>query len=101
MVTKINSLKEGHIDVNQLSKETLNNLKKVYPQYISEVLGLANDMDSGDSDVLNGVMDLIIDLRQDARNDKNWAISDKIRDGLAKSNITIKDGKEGTSWNLS
>lgn len=101
LVTKINSLKEGHIDVNQLSKETLNNLKKVYPQYISEVLGLANDMDSGDSDVLNGVMDLIIDLRQDARNDKNWAISDKIRDGLAKSNITIKDGKEGTSWNLS
>ena len=101
LVTKINSLKEGHIDVNQLSKETLNNLKKVYPQYISEVLGLANDMDSGDSDVLNGVMDLIIDLRQDARNDKNWAISDKIRDGLAKSNITIKDGKGGTSWNLS
>ena len=101
LVTKINSLKEGHIDVNQLSKEALDNLKKVYPQYIVEVLGLVNDMDSGDNDVLNGVMDLIIDLRQDARNEKNWAISDKIRDGLAKSNITIKDGKEGTSWNLS
>jgi cysteinyl-tRNA synthetase len=101
LVTKINSLKEGHIDINQLSKEALDNLKMIYPQYISDVLGLANDMDSGDNDVLNGVMDLIIDLRQDARNEKNWAISDKIRDGLAKSNITIKDGKEGTSWNLS
>jgi cysteinyl-tRNA synthetase len=46
-------------------------------------------------------MDLIVELRQDARDEKNWSVSDKIRDGLAKHNITIKDGKEGTTWNVS
>jgi len=101
IVTKINSLKEGHLDINQLSKDTLDKLKKVYPEYITEVLGLPNDMDGGDNNILSGVMDLIIDLRQDARSEKNWAASDKIRDGLAKHNITIKDGKDGTTWNIS
>jgi cysteinyl-tRNA synthetase len=101
LVTKINSLKEGHLDINQLSTETLDSLKKRYPQYIKEVLGLANDMDAGDNNILSGVMDLIVELRQDARSEKNWAASDKIRDGLAKHNIIIKDGKDGTTWNIS
>ena len=101
LVTKINSLKEGHLDINQLSTETLDSLKKRYPQYIKEVLGLANDMDTGDNNILSGVMDLIVELRQDARSEKNWAASDKIRDGLSKHNITIKDGKDGTTWNIS
>jgi cysteinyl-tRNA synthetase len=44
------------------------------------------------------VMDLVIDLRHQARENKDWTTSDKIRDGLAAAGITIKDGKEGTSW---
>jgi len=101
IVTKINSLKEGHLDINKISKETLDKLKKEYPLFISDILGLSNDMEGGDSNILSGIMDLIIELRQDARTDKNWSVSDKIRDGLAKHNITIKDGKEGTTWNVS
>ena len=49
---------------------------------------------------LDGVMQLIIDLRQQARNEKNWTISDTIRDRLADLNIIIKDGKEGSEWSL-
>jgi len=101
IVTKINSFKEGHLDINKISKVTLDKLKKEYPLFISDILGLSNDMEGGDSNILSGIMDLIIELRQDARTDKNWSVSDKIRDGLAKHNITIKDGKEGTTWNVS
>ena len=43
-------------------------------------------------------MQTIIDIRKQARANKDWATSDKIRDELAKLHITLKDGKEGTSW---
>jgi cysteinyl-tRNA synthetase len=43
-------------------------------------------------------MDLVLTLRQQAREQKDWTTSDKIRDGLAAAGIIVKDGKEGTSW---
>jgi cysteinyl-tRNA synthetase len=99
MVTKINSFKEGHLDVNQLSTETFARLKKVYPEFIGDVLGLKNDTaDAGDNQAMEGAMELILDLRQDARTNKDWATADKIRDGLAKHNIVVKDGKDGSHW---
>ena len=47
---------------------------------------------------MDGLMDLIIELRNKARADKDWGTSDTIRDSLAAINIKLKDGKEGTSW---
>jgi cysteinyl-tRNA synthetase len=44
-------------------------------------------------------MDLVLELRQEAREKKDWSTSDKIRDGLAAAGIVVKDGKEGTTWN--
>lgn len=102
MVTKINSFKEGHINVNDLSAQALNNLKRNYKIYINDVLGLESDVTSGNnSDTLDGVMELVLELRQDARSNKDWTTADKIRDGLAKNRIVVKDGKEGTNWTLS
>ena len=43
-------------------------------------------------------MALILDIRANARTQKDWGTSDKIRDGLAAVGISVKDGKEGTSW---
>jgi cysteinyl-tRNA synthetase len=66
--------------------------------FVQDVLGL--ELSSGSSDSkLNPVMDLVIDLRQQARQNKDWTTSDKIRDGLAAAGIIIKDGKDGTTWN--
>jgi len=101
LVSKINAMKDGHININQLSKDALAKLKTTLPKFVYDILGLQNDMDNADSDVLSGVMDLIIELRQDARTNKNYDTSDKIRDGLAKHKIVIKDGKDGTSWSVS
>jgi cysteinyl-tRNA synthetase len=101
IVTKINSFKEGHIDINQLSSAALNRLKSEYPRYISEVLGLKNDMADETSDsAIDGVMQLVLELRQDARERKDWPTADKIRDSLKEANITVKDGKDGSSWTI-
>ena len=43
-------------------------------------------------------MDLVLDLRQEARSKKDWATSDKIRDGLASAGIEVKDGNNETTW---
>ncbi len=47
---------------------------------------------------LEPVMDLVLELRQQARENKDWTTSDQIRDGLAKAGITVKDGKDGSVW---
>jgi len=100
LVTKINSLKEGHLDINSVSKETLSRLQTDFPIYISEVLGLSSESSGGSNGAIDKVMELVLDLRQDARANKNWGVSDKIRDALAAANITVKDGKDGSSWTL-
>lgn len=51
-------------------------------------------------DLTPKLMDLIISIRNTARNQKSWELSDKIRDDLAKLNIVIKDHKDGTSWSV-
>jgi len=65
--------------------------------FISNVLGLQTSSENNDSK-LAPVMDLVLDLRQQARCNKDWTTSDKIRDGLAAAGIVVKDGKEGTTW---
>lgn len=103
LVTKINSLKEGHLDINQLSTEVLERLQKEYALYMTEVLGLKlaeTNVANGDNGAMDSAMQLILDLRQDARANKNWAVADKIRDALAEAKITVKDGKEETTWSI-
>ncbi len=64
-----------------------------------EVFGLYDDSDAQDDDgTLDGLMQLIIDIRADARTRKDWGTSDKIRDVLKALNLQLKDGKEGTGW---
>lgn len=64
--------------------------------FLKPVEGSAQNDDSGD--VVEGLMQLIIQIRADARSTKNFAIADAIRDGLAKNNVTLQDLKEGTTW---
>jgi len=65
-----------------------------------QIMGLHNEQSSNEeSAAIDGVMNLVLDLRQQARANKDWPTADKIRDDLAIQNIVIKDGKEGSSWN--
>jgi cysteinyl-tRNA synthetase len=70
---------------------------------VGGVLGL-QDEEAGASNraqkALEGVMQLVLESRKKAREEKNWAESDRIRDLLASFGITVKDTKEGATWTL-
>ena len=90
----VNSVKDGKATI---TKSDLENLTKTMNSFIVDVLGISVQQSSND-DKLSPVMDLVLDLRQGARTNKDWGTSDKIRDGLAAAGIVVKDEKEGTSW---
>lgn len=100
LVTKINSLKAGHLPLQEVSESTFQQLKQTLSDYIYEVLGLKDEMEAaGNGDgPLDGLMDLLIDIRQQARANKDFDTSDKIRDALKELGIVLKDSKEGTTW---
>jgi len=99
LVPKINGLKDGHLSLAEVSAETLERLKKIFNDFIFDIFGLQDEMEQNNGDgTLDGLMQLVIDLRQNARATKDWGTSDKIRDGLAALKIQLKDGKDGTDW---
>lgn len=89
---------------NGQSKINASDLKKLqlkFKSFINDVLGLYSiDSASSNNGTLDQVMDLIISLRSQARENKDWSTSDQIRDELAKAGIQIKDGKEGTTYEV-
>ena len=90
----INSISDGNATI---SKADLELLSTELTSFVLDVLGLSLSKASTDSK-LAPVMDLVLDIRKTARENKDWTTSDKIRDGLAAAGIVVKDGKEGTSW---
>ncbi len=103
LVTKVNSIKDGHLDMASLTPDTLQRLQRTFQNFIFDVFGLKDDTMAGENgagEVIDGLMELIIDIRQEARANKDWATSDKIRDTLKELNIQLKDSKEGTSWTI-
>jgi cysteinyl-tRNA synthetase len=97
LVTIINSLKENQLDINEVSTAVLSRLHADLTSVIFDIFGLQDEAASNAGPV-DGLMQLIIELRQQARENKDWPTSDKIRDALNEMHILIKDGKEGTSW---
>lgn len=81
-----------------ISSADLELLKKEFLSFVEDVLGIPILETSSDGK-LAPVMDLVLQLRQKARENKDWTTSDQIRDGLAAAGIVVKDGKEGTTWN--
>ncbi|HRD07874.1 MAG: cysteine--tRNA ligase [Saprospiraceae bacterium] len=100
LVTKINILSDGGTE-GQVSAAVLGKLQTTLNTMIGDVFGLADEGEGdGQGSAVNGLMELILDLRQAARTNKDWPTSDKIRDGLASLKIQVKDGKEGSSWSF-
>jgi cysteinyl-tRNA synthetase len=93
-VKYINSISDGNATISKADLELLSN---ELTSFVLDVLGLSLSKASTDLK-LAPVMDLVLDIRKTARENKDWTTSDKIRDGLAAAGIVVKDGKEGTSW---
>ena len=95
----INTAKEG---TTQLDKENINIINKTMHDFIFDVLALEenNTTNSGDDHKLSDAVNILIELRNQARNNKDFHTSDLIRDQLKEAGIHLKDGKDGTTFSL-
>jgi len=94
LVPVINSLKGGQIRRDAISPATLQLMRTYFADYLEKILGLKGES-AGDDHKLSGVVDLLIDIRRDARTRKDYATSDKIRNQLLELGIVLKDEKDG------
>ncbi len=98
-VKHINLIKEDKEKITTSDKELL---QQTINDFVFDVLGLEQKTERNqDSNKLQGVVELLIQLRNEARSNKDFATSDKIRDQLAALGIQLKDGKEGTTFSVS
>lgn len=93
----INQLKEGKASI---SEDDFKVFTATMNAFVYDVLGLLNDAKEESSDKIDGVIELLIKLRKEARDNRDWALSDKIRDQLAELGVQLKDGREGTTYTL-
>ncbi len=98
-VKMINSIKA---DTETISVNDLSELKLFYNNMIFDILGFKeeNSSDTGNNEILNETVELLLNLRKEAKENKEWATADKIRDELNQIGIEIKDTKEGADWKL-
>ena len=94
LVPIINSLKGGQIRRGAVSIATLQLMKRYFTDYLENILGLKGES-AGDDQKLSGVMELLVEIRKDARSKKDYATSDKIRNQLLQLGIVLKDEKDG------
>ncbi|MBY0244075.1 MAG: cysteine--tRNA ligase, partial [Sphingobacteriaceae bacterium] len=90
----INTLYDGK---GEISESELEKLKELIHDFVFEVLGLKSE-EAQNTD-LKDVLTLLVNIRQEAKENKDYATSDKIRIGLQEMGIQLKDNKEGTTWN--
>ncbi len=94
----VNVLNDKRETITAIDLQTLKDTLEVFT---FDVLGIRNEKSSNDnSEKLDGVVEMLIGMREDARANKNWALSDEIRDKLLALGIQLKDGKEGTSFSV-
>jgi len=96
-VKAINSAVDGKLS---FTAEDLALFRELIHTMVFDILGLkSEEAASGEStETIEGLMDLLLELRKAARSNKDWATSDMIRDKIADLGIVVRDGKDGVSW---
>jgi len=94
IINSVNDKKEN------MSADDLALLKTVFNTFIFDILGLKEESSSDQNEVVDGLMQLILSIRQKSRETKDWGTSDQIRIALQKINISVKDTMEGTIWRM-
>jgi cysteinyl-tRNA synthetase len=95
LARRINVVNDGN---DHITEQTKMDMKSIIQDYCMGVLGMVAELD-GVNDGLDDAMSILLLLRAKAKAEKNWALSDQIRDELKEKGFEIKDGKEGTTWN--
>lgn len=93
----INKIIDGKEKINS---EGLEDLRALFNNYLVDILGIKDEQTSNMMPTIEGLVKMILDVRQEARLNKDWAKSDQLRDKLAEIGVKIKDSKDGVSWSL-
>jgi cysteinyl-tRNA synthetase len=100
----INNLADGKATI---SAEDLSELRAVWQQFAIDILGLQLDTNGGqqtatggNTAAFNGAIDLLLGIRLEAKRNKDWATSDRIRNALTDLGFTVKDTKDGFEWSI-
>ncbi len=95
-VKYINSASDG---TEKLSSSDLDSLKMLFDTFVFEIMGLKDESEGGaDEKLTDDLIKIIVGLRQDAKNNKDFSTSDRIRQELKKAGVVLKDLKDGVSW---
>ena len=95
----INTVKDGN---GTMTGGDIQELKDIYQLFLFDILGMKDEAsaDGGNYEAFGKAMDLLLTIRQEAKANKDWATSDKIRNELTAIGFDIKDTKDGTDWKL-
>ena len=95
----INTVYDGK---GTISSEDLSELQDVWHLFVEDILGLRVGAESADSsvDAYKGAVDLLLNIRLEAKQQKDWATSDRIRNQLTALGFNIKDTKDGFEWSI-
>jgi cysteinyl-tRNA synthetase len=97
-VKMINSINDGKAKIDS---ENLDLLKSLFNVFVYDILGLKEDKKSGNEGELSSeLIELMLQMRQDAKLNKDWTTADKIRDNLKELKVIIKDTKDGADWSI-
>ena len=83
-----------------LTQADIDELKSVMDTFVFSVMGLRDEAAGDNTALVDGLMQMILDVRATAKANKDWATSDKIRDNLNALGVTVKDGKDGATWEI-
>jgi cysteinyl-tRNA synthetase len=101
LVTLVNKVIDGQA---QLDADGIEYVKKVFGTFLFDILGMKDESGAGASDdksaAYKGAVDLLLEVRSQAKNNKDWATSDLIRNKLAALGFQVKDTKDGATWTL-
>ncbi len=94
----INASNDGN---EKVSSEDITTLKRIYKHFLVDIMGIEVDAENGKStESLNIAMQLLMEIRQKAKANKDFSTADQIRNVLTENGIQINDGKEGSTWHI-
>ncbi|HNN30817.1 MAG TPA: cysteine--tRNA ligase [Chitinophagaceae bacterium] len=100
IVPVINGIKNKQLPINSISSATIALMKQQFKIFIEDIFGLTYNI-NGDNNILNDVLQLLIDIRKEAKANKNFVTSDTIRNELLRLGVQLKDEKDGNiSWSI-
>ena len=96
-VRQINQLRDGQ---QTITDTDLERLRTLIHTIVFDVLGLRNEKSEEGNDLITPLVNMLLDMRMEAKTARDWATSDRIRDRLTEIGIRVKDRKDGYDWEI-